>query len=247
MQLDDHYIDERLVAVYDVENSGRHDVDFYLALAAELGAHAVADVGCGTGVLACDLAVRGHRVCGVDPSAAMLGVARVRPAAGLVAWVQGEAGTLEPGSVDLAVMTGHVAQVFIDDHDWSVTVHNLHRAIASGGHLAFESRNPDAAGWTTWTRHDSHSTFTTSAGESFESWVEVTTADPGIVSFEGHTVFAATGQHLVSTSTLRFRTRRELEASVADAGFEVRDVYGDWHRGPATSGSAELIVVARRP
>jgi len=113
MQLDDHYTDTRLVAVYDIENAGRDDVEFYLALAAELGAHDVADLGCGTGVLAVELAERGHRVTGVDPSAAMLGVARQRHDAALVSWVHGEAATLEPATADLAVMTGHVAQVFL--------------------------------------------------------------------------------------------------------------------------------------
>jgi len=51
----------RLVAVYDIESAGRDDLEFYLALAAELGSHDVADVGCGTGVLAVELAERGHR------------------------------------------------------------------------------------------------------------------------------------------------------------------------------------------
>lgn len=247
MQLDDHYTDTRLVAVYDIENAGRDDVEFYLALAAELGAHDVADLGCGTGVLAVELAERGHRVTGVDPSAAMLGVARQRHDAALVSWVHGEAATLEPATADLAVMTGHVAQVFLSDHEWSVTVRNLWQAIRPGGHLAFESRNPEAAAWTAWNKDESRSTFTTRAGESFESWVDVTSIGPGLVAFDGHTVFTATGEHLVSASTLRFRTRDELQASLSDAGFEVRVVYGDWHRGPATLQSAELIVVARRP
>lgn len=106
----------------------------------------------------------------------------------------------------------------------SVTVRNLYEAIRPGGHLAFASRNPDAA-----------------------AWVDVTSIGPGLVAFEGHTVFAATGEHLVAASILRFRTRDELQASLSDAGFDAADVYGDWHRGPATSQGVELIVVARRP
>lgn len=105
------------MAVYDIESAGRDDLEFYLALAVELGAHDVADVGCGTGVLAVELAELGHRVTGVDPSAAMLGVARQRHDAALVSWVQGEAGALEPSTADLAVMTGHGVQVFLSDHE----------------------------------------------------------------------------------------------------------------------------------
>jgi 2-polyprenyl-3-methyl-5-hydroxy-6-metoxy-1,4-benzoquinol methylase len=72
--------DPRLAAVYDTECAGRADHDFYLALADELGARSVVDLGCGKGVFAVDLAQRGHAVVGVDPAGPMLEIARHRSA-----------------------------------------------------------------------------------------------------------------------------------------------------------------------
>jgi hypothetical protein len=44
--------------------------------------------------------------------------------------------------VDLAVMTGNVAQVFRTDDDWARTLQGIHAALRSQGHLVFESRRP---------------------------------------------------------------------------------------------------------
>lgn len=245
MHLDLHYTDPRLAAHYDVENAGRDDIEFYLALAAELEAESVVDLGCGTGVLAVDLAARGHHVTGVDPASAMLDVARSRPGGQHVTWVEGDAAALGTAAADLAVMTGHVAQVFRNDDEWLQALAAVHRALNPGGHIAFESRNPDAEGWTSWTRARSFQTFVTGNGESFDSWVQVTQVEPGVVTFSGHTVFPE-GSDIVATSTLAFRARHELEASLADTGFVVRTVYGDWDRSQVTATSPELIIVARR-
>ena len=43
-------------------------------------------------------------------------------------------------------MTGHVAQFFLTDEHWRAALTALHAALRPGGRLAFESRNPDAAG-----------------------------------------------------------------------------------------------------
>ena len=80
-------------------------------MAGEFGAVTVLDVGCGTGTLACLLAARGLDVVAVDPAAASLDVARRKPGAGRVRWLHADATALPPLRVDLATMTGNVAQV----------------------------------------------------------------------------------------------------------------------------------------
>ena len=72
------FADPRLASVYDAFDGDRDDLDFYLAVADELGAGTVLDVGCGTGCLALRLAARGLRVVGVDPAEASLDVARAK-------------------------------------------------------------------------------------------------------------------------------------------------------------------------
>ena len=68
----------RLAQLYDVFDGPRDDLAAYLALAAELGADRVLDVGCGTGSLAILLARAGRTVIAVDPAAASLDVARAK-------------------------------------------------------------------------------------------------------------------------------------------------------------------------
>lgn len=138
----EEFHDPRLVALYDAWGVGRDDIAFYLALAEELGASSILDVGCGTGQITCALSERGYAVTGVDPAAPMLDVARGRPGGELVRWIEGDASAYQGEPVDLAIMTAHVAQVIHDDAIWHATLEAVGRAIRPGGHLAFESRNP---------------------------------------------------------------------------------------------------------
>ena len=259
MRLDAHYTDPALVSRYDAENSGRDDTLFYLDLAARLQAQTVVDVGCGTGVLAVALATTdlpptvGRRtVVGVDPAAPMLDVARARPGAEQVTWVEGTVDALldadQPvaaGSVDLVVMTGHVAQVFLTDDDWAHVLQAAATLLRPGGHLSFETRDPDARAWTRWTPYRTRETTTGDDGVVSTGWVEVTSVADGLVTFDGHTVLED-GVDRVSTSTLRFRSRSEVEDSLAAAGFDVVELVGDWDRSPVGPQTSELVVVARR-
>jgi hypothetical protein len=43
---------------------------------------------------------------------------------------------------------------------------------------------------------------------------------------------------------LVFRSRDEIERSLADSGFAVRAIYGDWDGRSAAESSPEMIVVA---
>ena len=79
MKLDLHYVDPRLVDLYDIENPRGADTDFYVELAAEFNPRLVIDLGCGTGLLTRELAIDGRQVVGVDPAPAMLAYARRQP------------------------------------------------------------------------------------------------------------------------------------------------------------------------
>ena len=106
-------------AVYDAFDGPRDDLAAYVAIAGELGADRVLDVGCGTGCLAIALAGTGRTVSGVDPAAASLDVARSKDGSAAVTWIHGDAAAVPAASADLAVMTGNVAQVFRTDEDWA--------------------------------------------------------------------------------------------------------------------------------
>jgi ubiquinone/menaquinone biosynthesis C-methylase UbiE len=90
----------RLAGVYDPLDPDRYDLVVYAAIAAELGACSVLDIGCGTGTFACFLAGSGLDVIGVDPAGASLDVARAKPGAGRVRWLRCDAVGLPPLQVD---------------------------------------------------------------------------------------------------------------------------------------------------
>ena len=245
MQLDQHYVDPRLVELYDIENTRGADTDFYLHLAAELDARTILDLGCGTGLLTRELAADGRRVIGVDPAPAMLAYARRQPGAARVQWVEGDSGDLGTPAADLVIMTGNVAQVFLDDAEWAATLRAIHAALRAGGHLAFESSNPDDRAWERWNREATYEQIDTPHGP-MERWLELVSVGNSRVRFEGHNVFSATGEVVVASSELRFRSLAELADSLVAAGFSVEQVFGDWERWPLASTSRVIVIIARR-
>lgn len=212
--------DPRVAALYDIFDSDRSDLDVYAAIAGELGARRVLDLGCGTGTLAVMLAQRGLEVVGVDPAAAMLEVARRKPGAERVRWICGDAASpaLEGTEVDLVTMTGNAAQAIVDDADWHRTLQAVHDMLAPEGRLVFETREPSVRAWEAWNPTDSYAVV-----DGIESWGELTSAALPLVSFDSVTVFPD-GTRLVASSTLRFRERSEIEADLAAHGFLVTQV-----------------------
>jgi SAM-dependent methyltransferase len=245
MHLEQHYVDPRLVELYDIDNPRGADTDFYRQLAAELDARTIVDLGCGTGLLTRELATGDRLVVGVDPAPAMLAVARRHPGAERVRWVEGDASALGTPDADLVVMTGNVAQVFLDDAVWAATLGAIRAALRHGGHLAFESRNPQDRAWERWNREATFERIDSPHGP-MECWLELIEVGDGRVRFAGHNIFLTTGETLVADSELRFRTLAELTDSLIDAGFAVEHVYGNWQRGPLISTSRVMVFVARR-
>jgi SAM-dependent methyltransferase len=246
------FYDPRLVAVYDTVNPIAEYETFYLDLASKLSASPVIDVGCGTGLLTCELARRGHRLIGIEPSRAMLEVARRRACGERVEWVEGDALNLDALRADLAIMTGHVAQFFLDDECWHSALVAIRKALRPGGHIAFESRNPLLQPWADekigdhvdWPSRTSRREVYDPVAGPIEWWTEILDVEEDLVRTEIHYLFAHSGEELVSTNDLRFRTRTELSRSLSDAGFSLESVFGDWDGRPATPASRESIFIA---
>ncbi len=232
----------RLVAIYDALDPDRSDLDVYVAIADELGAHRVLDVGCGTGTFALLLADRGLEVTCVDPAGGSLDVARAKPGAGQVRWIHGDATTLPSMQVDLATMTGNVAQAIIDPQDWEGTLRGVYDTLRPGGHLVFETRDPANRAWHEWNRAVTHKITEVPGVGKVESWGEVIDVSGQLVTFRCTWIFASDGQTLTSDSTLRFRERDEVEAALLAHGYFMEEV-----RGAPDRPGDEFVFFALRP
>lgn len=230
----------RLAPLYDLFDDDRSDLDVYLSIVRELDARSVLDVGCGTGSFAVLLAAAGLDVVAVDPAEASLDVARRKTGAASVRWLHADATSLPALRVDLATMTGNVAQAIVDDTAWRATLAGAYAALRPGGVLVFESRDPARRAWQEWSREATRSTVDVAGDGRIERWIELTDVRLPLVSFRATFVFAS-GDVLTSDSTLRFRERSEVEADLAEHGYELLEV-----RGAPDRPGRELVFLARR-
>ncbi|PPB49866.1 class I SAM-dependent methyltransferase [Arthrobacter pityocampae] len=234
--------DQRLVDLYDQDNPDGPDHAFYRALADDVSAHSVLDLGCGTGILTVTFPGDGRDVVGIDPSPAMLAYAQRRPGAEDVEWILGDSSTIPRDGFDYAVMTGNVAQ-HIPGGQWERTLLNLRQSLTKGGTLAFESRNPAARAWDGWAAQG-RTTRDTPHGPLTE-WQDVSETAPGIIELTFHNRFAETGDTVTESLVLTFRSRQLLQEQLHRAGFEIDATYGDWDRTPFTDTSPLIVLVAR--
>lgn len=234
------FADPRLAVLYDVFDDDRSDLDAYVAIAREVGARQVIDLGCGTGSLAVLLVREGLSMIGVDPAAASLDVARAKPDADRVTWINGDATALAGATrdADLVVMTGNVAQVFVSDADWSETLTAVHAALRPGGWFVFETRRPEARAWEDWDVPPT--TVDLPNGRTAVVTRAVTVVDPPLVTFEASTTIG--DETLISTSTLRFRDREEIERDLLAHGFTVSDV----REAPDRPGKEHVFLARSR-
>jgi SAM-dependent methyltransferase len=238
------YTDPRLAACYDAANPPEAHYPYYIALARD-APRTILDMGCGTGRLAVALAERGHRVSGADPSAGMMQVARGRPGAERVRWIDSDAANLALDQrFDLIIMTGHVFQVFLEDDEVRATLRNLRRHLAPGGCLAFETRNPLVEEWREWVPALTRETVEVPGIGAVEIHYDIAQAEGALVTFETHFRFAP-DDIVVATTPLRFMSRDELAGFLREAGFTAIEWFGDWDRSPVSATSPEIIVIAR--
>jgi len=231
--------DPRFARLYDPLEPDRSDLDAYAAMVDEFGAHTVLDVGCGTGTFACLLAQSRRNVVGVDPALASLDVAREKPGADAVRWIAGDATTLPSLAADLAFMTGNVAQVFLTDEEWMATLAGIRSALRPGGRLVFESRDPEKEAWREWTRERTYVDTQLEGAGRVRTWTDLAEVALPFVTFE-NTLILPDGETLHSTSTLRFRSRDELERSLVLSGYTVDEV-----RDAPDRPGREFVFVAR--
>ena len=242
-------------AFYDaIHGDYRDDTGLWLSFAGRTD-RPVLEVGTGTGRIALELARAGHDVTGVDPSTAMLALARAKAEADAldVTFVEGRA-------QDLALERDHYGLVLLpldvflyceDGEEQLELLRRLGESMVFNGLLAIDLPGP-AASLDPDSNGQQQLVFSgeTEDGQPFDCFhlheddlamqtrhlrvTYETVDDSGIVRRK-------VGEHL-----LRYVYRFELEYLLERAGLVLGDVYGDYELGPLTNESERMVVMARR-
>ena len=234
------YDDWRLAAIYDLDNPGGEDHDYFRRLAERRGADRIVDLGCGTGSLTVTLARSGRSVTGIDPAAAMLTHAAARPGGDRVEWRHGTSERIDTDSADLIIMTGNVAMHIIGC-DWNRTLADIARGLVPDGYLAFESRNPDAKAWQDW--NEPLAQRQTPVGRLRESTTTTPPNADGVVTMYCHNDFLDADGPVDVQQQLQFRSIHQIAADLHRAGLRLTHVWKDWDETPFTGGAEQGLMI----
>lgn len=234
---DTHYENPKLAEIYDLDSGWSADRDFYVSLARAKRLN-ILDLGCGTGLLCDAYASENHEVTGVDPSPAMLNVARRKPHANRIEWVQSPAQTFQSDKrYDLIIMTGHAFQVLLEDADVLATFGVMRKHLRPKGIAVFESRNP-AIDWAG--RWNYELELELSGGEMLLESRQFLAMENGRMTFELR--YDLPNETLFSTSGLRFCTQDKIEKLLLASGLKLVELFGDWDETPFEEDKSEEMI-----
>lgn len=238
--VDTHYENPKLAEIYDFDSGWSVDRDFYLSLSGQ-ERKSILDIGCGTGLICNAYAANGHAVTGVDPSAAMLEIARRKPHGEKIEWIQSLAQSYASQKhFDLIIMTGHAFQVLLEDADVRKTFEVMQRHLKPGGSIVFESRNPEVD----WAKKWNYEIDLELPGTVVREERRFLKMESGRMIFD--LFYRFLDEELVSRSELRFWSRQEIEDHLGASGLSVDKVLGDWDGKEFDSSSSdEMIFVVR--
>lgn len=241
---------------YDAIHSGHdEDIGLWLSFAGRTD-RPVLEAGCGTGRITLPLAQAGHTVTGIDPSFAMLEIARRKGAAAgfdKIEW--SEVAITDPG-----IAAGRYGFVLIpqdvflycgDGEEQIAWLRACAAAMQFNAVLAIDLPGP--AQWLDpATNGQPVLAFTGERGDGvqFDAW-HIHEDDLGSQTRWLRVVYETihTGGVLhreQSEHNLRYLYRFEIEYLLAHAGLALQDVYGDYDLGPLTNDSERMIMIARR-
>jgi SAM-dependent methyltransferase len=252
--VDDRYAVD--AAYYDLVHAGAPDDDVGLWLSfAGRTSRPILEVGTGTGRIALELAAMGYRLTALDPSEAMLRVARAGAGARGIAvtFIHGlpADATLPDDEFGLVLLPADVFLYCADGEEQLATLRALAAAMHFDAKLILDLPGP--AAWLdpslngqpilAWSGEGPD-------GSPLEAWHlrdDDLAAQVRLLSVRYETLSPGGAvRREVSLHRLRYVYRFEAEYLLALSGLRLEDVYGDYDLGPLTGDSERMIVVARR-
>jgi len=232
--------------------AARTDVGFYVNEAKAAGGR-VLEVGCGTGRILLPIARAGCAITGIDGSKQMLERCRVNLAAEPAA-VQSRITLAQHDMRDfnlaeqftLIIAPFRVVQHLTTIDDQLQFLATVARHLAPQGRLVFDVFNPRfdiLVGADGVEREDTPEqrlpdgrTFHRAYRIARVRWIDQVS--------EAELVYYVDGTRYVQAFEMRWYLAAELRHLLARAGFRVREMYGDFARGPVVDGCPEIVVTA---
>jgi len=232
--------------------AARQDVGFYVE-EAKAARGPVLEVGCGTGRILLPIARAGGSITGLDGSRQMLERCRANLAAepgavqGRVRLVLNDMRTFDLGATySLIIAPFRVVQHLTTVDDQLRFLAAVARHLAPNGRFAFDVFNPyfaklvEADGVeredTPAQRLPDGRTLRRAYRIARVRWVDQVS--------ESELIYYVDGTRYVQAFEMRWYLAAELRNLLARAGFRVREMYGDFARGPLVDGCPELVVTA---
>ena len=145
---------------------------------------------------------------------------------------------------DAVVMTGHAFQTLLTAEDRAACLATIARHLAPGGRFFFDSRNPEAREWETWTPEATREVRVHPVLGRVERWNDAEATEvpevPGVIEYQTH-YRVPDGRHLQARSRIAFPGLDEVGAAMTAAGLRVDRWYGDAAGGPLRPGCPDLI------
>lgn len=163
-----------------------------------------------------------------------------------MAGVQGDGRTIRLGRrFDLVLLTGHAFQCFLTDADQRAMCETIAAHLTPHGRFIFDSRNPAVEEWREWVPDLTRRDFEHAQLGRVTAWNDVS-IDPAtqIVTYE--TCYQdASGSIQKASSRIRFATRNDIAARLAEGGLRADQWLGDWSGQTFHDASPEIIPVGR--
>jgi len=230
----------------------RQDLDFYVA-AAKASGGPVLEVGCGTGRILLPTARAGCTITGIDSSGHMLARCRTKVAAepaavqSRVTLVQHDMRSFSlDGTFALITAPFRVAQHLITQEDQLQFLAAARRQLAPGGRLVFDVFNPhfDRLVSADGVEREDTPEQRLPDGRRLRRCYRIARVRWVDQVSESELIYYVDGKRYVQAFEMRWYLAPELKNLLARAGFRVREVYGDFKRGPLVDGCPEIVVVA---
>ncbi|PAE27152.1 SAM-dependent methyltransferase [Paenibacillus sp. 7884-2] len=232
--------------LYDTENESYLSDLVFLKKWAVKTEGTLIDLACGTGRATIPLAQDGHQLIGVDIHQQMLHQAKKKAVNLSITWVEQDCTTLDLKlQSPFIYMVGNSFQHFLTNEAQNMLLQSVNHHLDKNGVFIFNARFPN-----------SEELLSSSTEEYWKSYIDngekvdvYTISEYDALLQIQHNVTIRKyphGKQLHTSIRLRYVFPKEMERLLAENGFEILHVYGDWKEGPLTNESMEMIYVCRK-